>query len=131
VPSNIAVDVKELPPGYSLGTGTFDIIPPYRAGYALQVGSENSISAYGTLLRSDQQPLELTTGVARPHDRRGGAGVTVFTNQAGRFVAEGLAPGIWIIEMATEDRPTLYRIEVPKGAHGILQAGTLTPVESL
>jgi outer membrane usher protein len=80
------------------------------------------VSAYGTLLRSDHQPLELTTGMARPYDRRGGAGVTVFTNQAGRFVAEGLAPGTWIIEMATEDRPMFYRIDVPKGTHGILQA---------
>ena len=30
VPNNIPVDVKDLPPGYSLGNGTFDVVPPYR-----------------------------------------------------------------------------------------------------
>jgi outer membrane usher protein len=131
VPNNIPVDVKDLPPGYSLGNGTFDVVPPYRGGYALQVGSANSVSAYGTLLRSDRQPLALTTGVASPEARREGAGITVFTNRSGRFVAEGLAPGSWLIEMATEDRPTYYRIEVPSGAQGIVRAGVLTPLESL
>jgi hypothetical protein len=47
---------------------------------------------------------------------------------AGRFVAEGLAPGIWLIEMATDERPTIYRIEVPTGTQGLLQAGVLTPI---
>jgi outer membrane usher protein len=69
--------------------------------------------------------------VAHPEPRREGADITVFTNRAGRFVAEGLAPGSWLIEMATEDHPTYYRIEVPSGAQGIVRAGVLTPLESL
>src|SRR5438067_10384520 len=101
-PNNISVDVKDLPPGYSLGNGAFDVIAPYRAGYALQVGSANSVSAFGTLLRANREPLALTIGVARPlENRTQNTTVAVFTNQAGRFVAEGLAPGIWLIEMAT------------------------------
>jgi outer membrane usher protein len=123
------VDVKDLPPGYSLGNGAFDVIAPYRAGYALQVGSANSVSAFGTLLRTNREPLALTIGVARPLENRAqNTTVTVFTNQAGRFVAEGLAPGIWLIEMATDERPTIYRIEVPSGTQGLLQAGVLTPI---
>jgi outer membrane usher protein len=128
-PNNISVDVKDLPPGYSLGNGAFDVIAPYRAGYALQVGSANSVSAFGTLLRANREPLALTIGVARPlENRTQNTTVTVFTNQAGRFVAEGLAPGIWLIEMATDERPTIYRIEVPTGTQGLLQAGVLTPI---
>jgi outer membrane usher protein len=123
------VDVKNLPPGYSLGNGAFDVIAPYRAGYALQVGSANSVSAFGRLLRADREPLALTIGVARPLDSRSrNATVTVFTNQAGRFVAEGLAPGVCLIEMATDERPTTYKIEVPNGTQGLLQAGVLTPI---
>jgi outer membrane usher protein len=127
-PNSISVDVKDLPPGYSLGTGAFDVISPYRAGYALQVGSANSVSAFGTLLFANREPLALTTGVAYPLEKRDrSTKVTVFTNQAGRFVAEGLAPGTWLIEMAAEGGSITYRIEVPNGAQGLLKAGVLTP----
>jgi hypothetical protein len=85
-------------------------------GYALQVGSANSVSAFRHSLAHNREPLALTIGVARPleksrseHHRDG------LYNQAGRFVAEGLAPGIWLIEMATDERPTIYRIEVRVG----------------
>ena len=128
-PNNISVDVKDLPPGYSLGTGAFDVVAPYRAGYALQVGSAHSVSVFGTLLGPDHQPLGLTTGVARPlQSGDGDATVTVFTNQSGRFVAEGLAPGTWVIEMATDGQPTLYTIMIPAGTQGLLQAGVLLPM---
>ncbi|NJM55400.1 MAG: hypothetical protein HC841_05360 [Verrucomicrobiae bacterium] len=52
-PASIPVDVADLPVGYSLGSGAFDLHPPYRAGYALEVGSANSVSVYGTLLDAD------------------------------------------------------------------------------
>ena len=123
-PNSISVDVKDLPPGYSLGTGAFDVIAPYRAGYALQVGSANSVSAFGTLLRANREPLTLTTGVVYPLGERDRlAKVTVFTNQVGRFVAEGLAPGTWLVEMAAEGGSITYRIEVPSGVQGLSRPG--------
>ena len=102
---------------------------PYRGGYALQVGSANSVSAFGILLTADLVPLPLTTGEARPVDGSGQApkAVAVFTNQAGRFVAEGLAPGKWTIEMATEPSPTHYVFDVAKDAQGVVQVGRLLP----
>jgi outer membrane usher protein len=131
-PNSISVDVKDLPPGYSLGNGAFDIVAPYRAGYALQVGSAHSVSAFGTLLGRDERPLALTTGVARPlRSGNGEAVVTVFTNQAGRFVAEGLAPGTWVIEMAADGQPASYTIEVPQGTQGLLQVGVLLPTTTM
>jgi hypothetical protein len=57
--------------------------------------------------------------------------VTVFTNQAGRFVAEGLAPGTWVIEMAADGQPTIYTIEVPQGTQGLLQVGVLFPTTKM
>ena len=102
------------------------------AGYALQVGSAHSVSAFGTLLGRDERPLALTTGVARPlQSGNGEAVVTVFTNQAGRFVAEGLAPGTWVIEMAADGQPTTYTIEVPQGTQGLLQVGVLFPTTKM
>ena len=78
-------------------------------------------------LLADGEPVSLLTGVAFPIDKPDKQ-VTIFTNASGRFGAEGLAPGKWVIEMATEGAPTRYEIEVPNGADGLFKAGELKPV---
>lgn len=127
-PSTISVDVADLPIGYSIGRGTFETAAPYKAGYAIEVGSDYSVSAVGTLIGRDGEPVALFAGLAR---QEGGEGKTVelFTNAEGRFGAEGLAPGRWIIEMDTGDGAAHYVLEVPKGTKGLVQAGTLHPTE--
>ena len=125
--ATIPIDVADLPIGYSLGTGAFETDAPYKAGYALEVGSANSVSAYGTLLKADGEPVALLTGVAYPADQPEKQ-IAIFTNSAGKFGAEGLAPGAWIIEMATDGAPTRFQFEVPKGSEGLFKAGTLTAI---
>jgi outer membrane usher protein len=125
--NTIPVDVADLPVGYSLGAGAFEVVAPYRGGYALEVGSASSVSAYGTLVLADFSPVALITGVAHPADNPLQQ-VMVFTNKAGRFSAEGLSPGKWVIEMATDGGPTKYEMEVPEGTDGLFQAGMLRPV---
>ena len=124
--SSLPVDVADLPLGYSLGQGGFDLVAPYKGGYALEVGSSYSVSAYGTLLAADGEPIALLTGVASPEGDKTKQ-VTIFTNGAGRFGAEGLSPGRWIIEMATEGAPTRFVLEIPDGTDGLYKAGTLQP----
>lgn len=124
--TTIPVDVADLPIGYSLGTGAFDTYAPNKAGYKFQVGSSYSVSAYGTLLRANGEPIGLLTGVAQPADNPGKQ-VAIFTNAAGKFGAEGLAPGKWTITMATEDGPTVFEITVPDGTNGLYKAGELRP----
>ena len=85
------LDVPDAPLGYSLGAGGFDTFAPYRGGYNVVVGSAYSISVFGTLLAADDTPMALLTGIAHPvgePTRR----VSIFTNAAGKFAAEGLAP---------------------------------------
>lgn len=125
-PATTPVDVPDAPVGYSLGSGGFDTHAPYRAGYRMEVGSDYSVSAYGTLVKSDGEPISLLTGVAYPSENPQKQ-VAIFTNSAGKFGAEGLAPGRWIIEMATEGAPTKFVIDVPKGTDGLFKAGTLKP----
>ena len=124
--TNLPVDVDNLPTGYSLGKGGFDLKAPYRAGYALEVGSANSVSAYGTLHDASGLPIAFLTGIAKPAEGPQ-RHVTIFTNATGRFGAEGLSPGRWTIEMATEGVPTVFAMDVPKGTDGLFKTGTLTP----
>jgi len=98
-----------------------------KAGYALEVGSSHSVSAFGTLMGTDGQPVALLTGTAHPDGAKGHE-IAIFTNAAGRFGAEGLAPGRWIIELADDNVPIRYAIDIPAGTTGLFKAGTLSPV---
>ncbi len=126
-PSSIGIDVANLPTGYSLGTGAFDVRADYKAGYALEAGSAYSVSVYGTLLDQRGEAVSLVTGTAIAADQPSKR-VSIFTNASGKFGADGLAPGRWIIEMATEGTSLRYAVTIPKGTEGLFKAGTLKPV---
>jgi outer membrane usher protein len=123
----VEFDVDNLPAGYDLGAGAFDFYSPYKAGYRVRAGSAYTITAMGTLIGEDGKPASLLAGSAREVDRKDGPEVQLFTNKAGRFGAQGLAAGRWIVELATEPQPTRYVIEIPDGTSGMHNAGTLKP----
>ena len=125
-PARLAYDVDNLPVGYDLGAGSFELLPAYKSGYRLTVGSENTVTAFGTLVDDKGEPVALLTGAAQEEGRKDGPKITVFTNRAGRFGAQGLKPGRWILEMAT-DPPTRFVMNVPKDAVGLVRLETLRP----
>jgi outer membrane usher protein len=127
--TTLPVDVAELPLGYSLGAGTFDIVAPYKGGYALEVGSDHSVSAFGTLVDRGGAPLALRSGIAASAGAKARQ-VTVLTNAAGRFAAEGLSAGRWTIEVSVDDSTLRYVLDVPKGTDGLHRAGLLRPTEA-
>ena len=126
--SNINVNVEDAPLGYDLGSGNFDMLAPYKAGYDLVVGSSYSVSAYGILMNKHDEPLMYVSGTAYEGDDKKGRKILVFTNKAGRFGAEGLAPGVWMIEMGAS--PIIrYTITIPDDTKGIYKTGTLKPLQ--
>jgi outer membrane usher protein len=122
----LPLDATDLPLGYSLGTGALTIEPPYRAGYAVEVGSDSPLSAHGTLIDGDGRPVSLMSGIATPRDRASPK-IAVFTNSAGRFGIEGLSEGSWTIALDTASGHLLYTLLVVKGANALINAGTLSP----
>jgi outer membrane usher protein len=126
--NRIDFEVDDLPPGYDLGEGLFDLNPKHRSGYALKVGSDYTVTAIGTLVGAGGEPVALLTGSAREaaHPEKA---VELFTNREGRFSAAGLAPGKWLIEIAT-DTPLRYELEVPVEAVGLHRAGELRPMQA-
>jgi outer membrane usher protein len=124
--TRLPYDVEDLPPGYNLGSGSFDLLSPYRAGYTLMVGSDATVSIGGVLQRTDGKPLTLLAGTASNNDSPNSK-VSLFTNDAGRFLAQGLHPGRWIIEMASSP-PTKYEVLVDSDATGLIDVGVLSPL---
>lgn len=116
------LDATGIPQGYGLGTSQLSVKAPYRAGYAMTVGSDMPLTAFGVLLDAQGNPVPLqaakATSPAHP-----GRSVEIFTNSAGRFAAEGFAPGAWTINLAEFS----YAFDIPATPNGLFDAATLMP----
>jgi outer membrane usher protein len=128
--TRLPYDVPDMPVGYDLGRASYDILAPYKAGYRLEAGSAYTVTAIGTLLNSHGEPIPLLGGTAREADKPAGSTVELFTNRAGRFGAQGLAPGRWVLEMPVATGPLRFEIVVPEGATGFFDAGDVRPAQS-
>lgn len=126
-PSNVSYDVENLPQGYDIGSGSFDFIAPYKAGFNLLIGSEFSVSATGTLYDQEGKPVKLTAGTLSAllyKDKK----IVMFTNRTGMFTAQGLKAGVWTFE-TNEDPIKRYVLKIPDDAVGLIDLGDLRPQE--
>ncbi len=121
--SQLPIQVDGAPDGYDLGSGLFEVRPSYKSGYVLEVGSDYSVTATG-VLESEGKPLALMSGLAKETAGRETRKIVLFTNDEGRFAAEGLKPGLWRIELVAQP-PVCFLLQVPAGTAGILDAGKL------
>lgn len=122
----VTVDVANAPAGTDIGQGSFRVFPPYRSGFLLEVGSDYGVTAIGTMFDADGQPVSLVSGTATELAHPEKPPVTLFTNRQGRFGATGLAPGKWKLEMLDE-RKSVYVIDIPETADGIVRLGEIAP----
>lgn len=120
----ITFDLRNAPVGADVGQGSFKVFPAYRSGYRLEVGSDYHLTAMGTMLDIDGQPVALVSGTATELAHPERAGLTIFTNRQGRFGAVGLAPGKWRLQML-DDKKSTYVIDVPENADGIVRLGDI------
>lgn len=123
---NLLTTAPDAPLGLDLGEGSFRLLPPYRGGYKLTVGSNYMVSVVGRLIGVDGQPLSLIAGSATEAAHPDREPIPLFTNAAGRFGATGLAPGRWTIVMSDGDK-TSFDLVIPAGATTTVPAGDLRP----
>lgn len=122
--SRVLFDVRDLPPGYDLGTGAFEFFPPYHSGYSVTVGSNRLASALGTISGTDGQPLAFAVGTVTSTSDEEFEPQQVFTNRSGRFGITGLVPGN-SYELAFPNQGVRARIEVPADATGFVDVGAI------
>ena len=124
----LVYDVPEAPPGYDLGQGNVQLVPPYRAGYRLEVGSAYHLLVIGRLLDAQGEPVSLLAGKAIDLGAPKRPGLTIFTSREGKFGAQGLRPGKWRIEMPAESGTLIYEIDIKDDPTGTVRLGDLRPV---
>ncbi|MBP2313878.1 fimbria/pilus outer membrane usher protein [Azospirillum soli] len=100
------LDVPDAPVSYDLGNDRPVLVPRYRSGTVVPIGTDATASLSGVLKGEDGKPLGLQSGVLRPADGSGAAEIAFFTNRQGRFRVEGVRPGRWTLVIhGMEDRP--------------------------
>lgn len=124
-PRTVIYDAPFASAGFDVGQGAVRVLPAYRSGYTVSVGSDYNMTVIGRLLDADGDPVALLTGVAI---EQGGDGrrVEVFTNRQGTFGAPGLKAGRWRIQMLGGDRLE-YDVMVVESPNGIVRVGDLRP----
>lgn len=125
---DVQYDVDTLEAGYAIGSGVERLDPPFRAGYALEVGTDRFVSAVG-FLEIGGESAELVVGVISSEDDPGFEPQSFFTNSSGRFGILGLAPGrTYTIRLSSSGRT--FSIAIPEGNKGLYRANTIDlPVE--
>jgi len=117
--------IDPLPTGYDIGSGTLNVFPSYGAGYRLQIGSDASRIAVGTLVGADG-PLVLASGTIEGGGPGSGAAKIeprpFFTNRTGRFVADRLAPGPYRIMINGVE---VAQFSIPESSEGVVDVGVL------
>lgn len=127
-PRIITYDVPKAPVGYDLGRGAIQVMPAYRSGYRVEIGSDYSVTYTGRLLNDDGSPVRLVAGLAYEEGQLDRAPIRMFTNGTGRFAVQGLRPGRWRLEMPADSRGvSIYVIEVPTDAEGLVRGGEVKP----
>lgn len=120
----VEYNVDDLPLGYDLGASNYSLLPPYKSGTVLEVGSGSSISAFGVLQTPDGQPLPLVYGKAIHQGDPKFAPVEIFSNRVGRFAVQGLKAGTYKLVFQTEP-PLTTQITIEDSAIGLINLGTL------
>lgn len=121
---SVPYDVEDLPIGYDVGSGLFQVQPRLHSGYVLTVGSANYITATGVMTDDQGQPVSLRMGRAVSLDDPDAPQAVVVTNRQGRFAVSGLSAGRWRITLGGES-PLVYDIVVPDET--LYRAGEIRP----
>lgn len=125
----ITIDAPDAEAGADLGTGSFRIVPLYRSGYKLIVGSDYYLTAIGTLVGPDGKPVALVSGTIVEEGKDNPIRYEIFTNREGRFGIPNLAPGRWKLEMYDEFGSNAV-IEIPAEPDGnIIRLGSVQAKE--
>lgn len=124
VTQSIQYDVENPPIGYDIGPGVVRVRPPYRSGYALEVGTDAFVSATGTLDLPNGKPVSLVAGRVVALDGKDQPPISFFTNSIGRFAIQNLRPGVrYRVDVYGEK--SSFEFSVPKDTAGLVDLHTV------
>jgi len=118
-----AIDVIDLPPGYDVGNDRPVLLPSYRSGILVPIGTDAATAVIGMLIDSAGKPVTLTSGEITPRVAVK-ASYPFFTNRRGRFRTDGLLPGQYDLRLSGSAR-VIHSFVIKPDTDGIVDFGTI------
>jgi outer membrane usher protein len=123
----LTLDAPNAPLGVEIGDNRLFLLPGYKTGTAVRVGTPASILIQGILHNPDGSPASFLTGQVVNLSEPDTPPALLFTNGTGRFFVEGLVPGDYeIVSLTTEANPLPFTLS--PDAEGLQAVGTYTLV---
>ncbi|MGK5088443.1 fimbria/pilus outer membrane usher protein [Bdellovibrionota bacterium FG-2] len=123
-PSELQLDPSLVTPGLSLGEERFTLLPTYKSGAYLKVGTDADLILSGTLQTEEGASLALVSGEINCLSDSKWKSVTFFTTRQGRFRLEGFKAGVYVIRLFDEKWES-KTFEIPSHKAGIFEVGKL------
>lgn len=123
-PTAITVEAPAAPPGADAGEYIRTLLPTYRSGVAVRVGSRATVYGEGYLLTAEGKAVAFRPGEARPTDDPRAKPIQFFTDENGMFQVYGLAPGDWNLLFEGEEQFAASLL-IPEDAEGLYTIGSL------
>jgi outer membrane usher protein len=114
----IHVESPELPLGLDLGTTSFTLLPTYRSGTVIPMGTEASVFVQGILVSPDGEGISLQVGEVISLTEPQSEPILFFTDEGGIFMIFGLKPGIYRLRLFVAPEVDLD-FEIDEGAEGL------------
>jgi len=131
--SSLRIDAPDLPLGYDLGGEVYNLLPSYRSGTLIRIGTEATVFVRGILINANGEPIALQTAEVTSLSDPNWQSVTLFTNKVGKFALEGFKPGRYELRI-NNNQQNVIRFEIPPKQTGIYDIGPLkfpVPVKSV
>lgn len=122
--SSLRIDASDLPLGYDLGREIYNLLPSYKSGTLIRIGTEATVFLRGVLLDAKGEPVGLQAAEVRSLSDPNWQPVTLFTNKVGKFALEGFKPGKYELRLNSNQQNVIH-FEVPPKQTGIYDIGPL------
>ena len=122
--SQVMVEALDLPLGYDLGSPNHTILPTYKSGTLIEIGTDATVFIRGSLIDAQGKPVGLKILEITSVDDPNWQSVTLFTNRVGKFAAEGFKPGRYQGNLLANEK-SILEFTIPEEQTGLSDLGVL------
>jgi outer membrane usher protein len=124
VQRSFTVDVPDLPLGYDMGPDLYTVVPGYKSGTVIRVGTDATVLLGGVLEGAGGAPISLEAGEVLSLDEPGRKPQLFFTNRKGKFRLEAMKPGRYEMRLYAHPESSIT-LTIPEGQAGFYDLGSV------
>ena len=122
--AQVLVEALDLPLGYDLGSPSYTVLPTYKSGTLIKIGTDATVFIRGSLVDPQGEPVSLKVIEITSLEDPNWQPVTLFTNRVGKFAAEGFKPGRYQGSLLGNKKKIL-EFTIPESQTGLHDLGIL------